>query len=136
MSVATGLRAGRFPAPNQAIDITLEASRESAMQKILVRRLGLCTVMAACLCATMVPATAGGGLFTRGCAWRDLQILIMIEEREGASAGYTIQLSDAMLAMMHARIVCHAGSVVDALALYDRIAQSVTSIPRLSDQAN
>jgi len=105
------------------------------MQKIWVRRLGLCTVMAACLCATMVPATAGG-LFTRGCAWRDLQILIMIEEREGASAGYTTQLSDAMLAMMHARIVCHAGSVVDALALYDRIAQSVTSIPRLSDQAH
>jgi hypothetical protein len=60
----------------------------------------------------------------------------MIEEREGASAGYTTQLSDAMLAMMHARIVCHKGYVVDALALYDRIAQGVTSIPRLSDQAN
>jgi hypothetical protein len=41
-----------------------------------------------------------------------------------------------MLAMMHARIVCHEGYVVDALALYDRIAQGVTSIPRLSDQAN
>lgn len=106
------------------------------MQKILIRRLGLCTVVAACLCATMVAATAGGGPFTRGCAWRDLQILIMIEEREGASAGYTTQLSDAMLAMMQARIVCHEGSVVDALALYDLIAQSVTSIPRLSDQAH
>jgi len=84
----------------------------------------------------MVPATAGGGPFTRGCAWRDLQILIMLEERGGASAGYTTQVSDAMLAMMHARIICHEGSVVDALALYDRIAQSVVSIPRLSDQAN
>jgi hypothetical protein len=45
----------------------------------------------------MMASTAGGGSFTRGCAWRDLQILIMIEEREGASAGYTTQLSDAML---------------------------------------
>jgi hypothetical protein len=104
------------------------------MQKSLVRRLGLCTIVVACLCATMVAATAGGGPFTRGCAWRDLQILIMIEEREGASAGYTTQLSDAMLAMMHARIVCHEGSVVDALALYDLVAQSVTPIPRLSDK--
>jgi hypothetical protein len=106
------------------------------VQRILVRRFGLCAIVAACLCATMVAATAGGGSFTRGCAWRDLQILIMIEEREGASAGYTTQLSDAMLAMMDARIVCHKGYVVDALALYDRIAQGVTSIPRLSDQAN
>jgi hypothetical protein len=106
------------------------------MQKILVRRLGLCTIVAACLYATMAAANAGGGPFTRGCAWRDLQILIMIEEREGAGAGYTTQMSDAMLAMMHARIVCHKGYVVDALALYDSIAQSVTSIPRLSDQAN
>jgi hypothetical protein len=84
----------------------------------------------------MVAATAGGGPFTRGCAWRDLQILIMIEEREGATAGYTTQVSDAMLAMMHARIICHEGHVADALALYDRIAQGLTSIPRLSDQAN
>ena len=60
----------------------------------------------------------------------------MIEEREGASAGYTTQLSDAMLTMMHARIVCHEGYVVDALVLYDRIALSMTSIPVLSDQTH
>jgi hypothetical protein len=84
------------------------------------------------LSATMTAATAGGGLFTRGCAGRDLQILMMIAAREGTDAVYTKKLSDALLAMMHARIVCHEGYVVDALALYELIDQSVTSIPVLS----
>jgi hypothetical protein len=38
--------------------------------------------------------------------------------------------------MMHARIVCHEGYVVDALALYHGIAESVTSIPVLSEQTH
>jgi hypothetical protein len=77
-------------------------------------------------------ATAGS--FTRGCAARDLQILTMIENREGANAIYTKKLDDAMFAMMHARIVCHEGYVVEALALYELIAQSITPIPVLSGQ--
>jgi hypothetical protein len=84
----------------------------------------------------MTAATAGGGSFTRGCAARDMQILRMIEHREGANAVYTKRLSDAMLEMMHARIVCHEGSVVDALALYHRIAEGITSIPVLSEQTH
>src|SRR5260370_15144782 len=77
-----------------------------------------------CLC-TMVNSTTAGS-FTRGCAARDIQILIMIEEREDTNAVSGDQLSDAMLAMLEARIVCHEGHVMDAMALYDSIVQSVT----------
>jgi len=35
-------------------------------------------------------------------------------------------LSDAMLSMLEARIICYEGRVVDAMALYDSIVQSVT----------
>jgi hypothetical protein len=31
--------------------------------------------------------------------------------------------------MMHARFVCHEGQVVDALAIYDGIARSITPNP-------
>jgi hypothetical protein len=80
---------------------------------------------------TMIEGTAAGS-FTRGCAARDLQILMLIEERESTSAVSTEKLSDAMLAMLEARIVCHEGHVVDAMALYDSIAQSVTPDTLLS----
>jgi hypothetical protein len=72
------------------------------------------------------------GSFTRGCAARDLQILILIEDRENTDAISTEASSDAMLAMLEARIVCHEGRVVDALALYDGIARSITADTFLS----
>jgi hypothetical protein len=75
-------------------------------------------------------ATAGS--FTRGCAARDIQILMLIEEREDTNAVSRDQLSEAMLAMLEARIVCHEGHVMDAMALYDSIVQSVTSDTLLS----
>lgn len=74
---------------------------------------------------TMVNSTTAGS-FTRGCAARDLQILMMIEEREDTHAIALEKLSDAMLAMLEARIVCHQGHVMDAMALYDHVVQSVT----------
>jgi len=77
-----------------------------------------------CLC-TMINSTIAGS-FTRGCAARDLQILMLIEEREDTNAVSVDKLSDAMLAMLEARIVCHEGHVMDAMALYDSIVQSVT----------
>jgi len=67
-----------------------------------------------------------GRLVHGGCAARDLQVLMMIEEREDASTVAANKLHEAMLTMLHARIVCHQGQVVDALAIYDRIAQSIT----------
>jgi hypothetical protein len=78
----------------------------------------------ACLCAMINSTTAGS--FTRGCAARDLQILMLIEERENSNAVSAEQLSDAMLSMLEARMVCYEGRVVDAMALYDAVAQSVT----------
>jgi hypothetical protein len=79
----------------------------------------------------MLTSTTAGS-FTRGCAARDLQILMLIEEREGSSAVSADKLIDAMLAMLDARIVCHEGYVMDAMAIYDSIAQSVTADPLLS----
>ncbi len=71
--------------------------------------------------------TVAAGSFTRGCAARDMQVLMMIEERENTNVVSAEQLRDAMLTMMHARTVCHEGYVVDALAIYDQIAQSIAA---------
>jgi len=65
---------------------------------------------------------------------------IAIEERGNAGAVAPERLSDAMLAMMHARImmqariVCHEGHVLDALGLYDSIVESIQ--PILSGRAH
>jgi hypothetical protein len=88
--------------------------------------------VSACLC-TMINSTTAGS-FTRGCAARDLQILMLIEERENTNAVSAEKLSDAMLSMLEARIVCHEGHVVDAMALYDSITQSITPDTFLSAQ--
>jgi hypothetical protein len=78
------------------------------------------------VCIMATAATAGG--FTRGCAARDLQLLMTIEARENTGTVPAEKLSDAMVEMMHARIVCHQGRVLDALALYDAIDESLQSI--------
>ena len=85
-------------------------------------RWGLVSV---CLCA-MIDSTAAGS-FTRGCAARDLQVLMLIEQRESAVPAE--RLSDAMLLVLEARTVCYEGRVMDAMALYDSIAQSITPDP-------
>jgi len=102
------------------------------MQRTIFQRFVLSALAVACLSAMTSAATAGA--FTRGCAWRDMQILTMIEERESTNALPTDILSEAMVTMMHARIVCHEGYVVDALAIYDTIARSITPNPVLSGQ--
>jgi len=71
-------------------------------------------------------ATAGS--FTRGCAARDLQLLTVIEEQENAGSIPSEKISEALLEMMHARIVCHQGRVLDALAIYDAVSESVRPI--------
>ena len=84
--------------------------------------------LAALTLATLT-TTATAGSFLRECAARDMQILMLIEDRETTKAVSAEQLRDAMHTLMHARIVCHEGYVVDALAIYDRIAQSIASNP-------
>ena len=71
---------------------------------------------------------AMAGSFTRGCAARDLQILFAIEEQEAAGSVPAERLSDALIEMMHARIVCHEGRVLDALAIYDAVAENLRPI--------
>jgi hypothetical protein len=75
--------------------------------------------------STVINSTTAGA-FTRGCAARDLQILMLIEEREDTKTVSVDKLSEAMLAMLDARIACHEGHVMDAMALYDSIVRSVT----------
>jgi hypothetical protein len=72
----------------------------------------------------MISSTTAAS-FTRGCAARDLQILMLIEERENTNAISAEKLSDALLMMMNARMVCYEGHVVDALAIYDSVAGSL-----------
>ena len=71
---------------------------------------------------------AAAGSFTRGCAARDLQLLTIIEEQEVTGSVPAETISDALIEMMHARIVCHHGRVLDALAIYDAVAESVRPI--------
>ncbi len=71
---------------------------------------------------------APAGSFTRGCAARDLQILMIIEERENTNVIAEERLSGVMVELMNARIVCHEGRVLEALALYDAIAEQMLTV--------
>jgi hypothetical protein len=71
---------------------------------------------------------AAAGSFTRGCAARDLQLLTVIEEQELTGSIPAEKISEALVEMMHARIVCHHGQVLDALAIYNAVAESVRPI--------
>jgi hypothetical protein len=94
------------------------------MYKTLVRHRALWALAAVYLGTLTTTATAGS--FTRGCAARDIQVLMSIEERERADAISAKKSDDAILTMLHARMLCHQGRVLDALALYDDITQSLT----------
>ncbi len=88
----------------------------------------------AVVCLATMTNSANAGSFTRGCAARDLQILMLIEDRENSNAVSPEKLSDALLTMMNARMVCYEGHVVDALAIYDSVAKSITPNPMLFGQ--
>jgi len=102
-----------------------------------MRRVYLTRAIGRVLASFVVAATinsAMAGSFTRGCAARDLQVLKMIEEHESDSTISDEKVSDALLQMMHARLVCYEGRVLDALALYDVVIQSITANPVLSER--
>jgi hypothetical protein len=82
--------------------------------------------LAALCLGTIVNGTVAGS-FTRGCAVRDLEILMLIEERESTNTISAERLSDAMFMMMDARMICREGREAAALVIYDNIATSVTS---------
>jgi hypothetical protein len=97
---------------------------DTVMPSSLIR---YCVVLATIGVVTITDAAASGGFFTRGCAARDMQILMMLEQSEGNSAISAEQLNDAVQTMMHARMTCFAGNVPDALAVYDDIARTLTA---------
>jgi hypothetical protein len=84
-------------------------------------------MLATAVVGVMTHAAAAGS-FTRGCAARDLQLLTNIEEQELTGSVPAERINDALLEMMNARIVCHHGRVLDALAIYDAVAESVRPI--------
>jgi hypothetical protein len=94
------------------------------MHKTMFKRSVQWSFVSICLC-TMIGGTTAGS-FTRGCAARDLQILMLIEEREDTNSVSAEKLSDAILSMLDARIVCHEGHVMDAMTIYESIARNVT----------
>jgi hypothetical protein len=102
------------------------------MRKNLVR-LAVGCALASVLLITAIGGAAAGS-FTRGCAARDLQILKMIEEHEIGDTVSGEKLSEAMFMMMHARMVCYQGHVIDALALYDDVIQVMSAHPILSER--
>jgi hypothetical protein len=85
--------------------------------------------VAALLCIGGAVENASAGAFTRGCAVRDLHILMLIEERESSSAISMEKLGEAMFELERARMICNEGRVADALSLYDSISQSIGTVP-------
>jgi len=77
--------------------------------------------------AALTATAAAAGSFTRGCAARDMQVLMLIEERENTRTVSADQVREAMYQLLHARIVCNEGYVFDALAIYDEISNGLTS---------
>jgi len=82
------------------------------------------------LCATAAIVIAGatstmaaGNAYTRGCAARDIQVMMMLEAGPLSPQKMNIIVRD----VVHARMMCFDGHVVDALALYDNIANSIAS---------
>src|SRR5262245_54176972 len=93
------------------------------MPRILLQHLIPC--MIAAFSINVMTHAAAAGSFTRGCAARDLQLLTVIEEQELTGSIPAERMKHALLGMMHARIVCHQGRVLDALAIYDALTESV-----------
>jgi len=111
--------------PEGTISIAEQSNfRRSAVTKHLFNCSAHVTAAALCLGAMIDGASAGS--FTRGCAARDLQIVMLIEDRESTNAISAERSSDALLTMMNVRMVCHEGRVVGALAIYDSVARSLT----------
>ena len=84
----------------------------------------------ALLCATAAIVIAGatngmaaGNAYTRGCAARDIQVMMMLEAGPVAPHKMNVIVRN----VVHARMMCFDGHVMDALALYDDIANSIAT---------
>ncbi len=97
------------------------------MFRVRSSKCGKLAVYGAAVAAVFLTAVtngiAGGGTFARGCAARDIQVMAMLE----ASNVSMQRMNNAMNTIMHARVMCFEGHVVDALAVYNDVAQGITS---------
>src|SRR5215475_9386356 len=84
--------------------------------------------MLATVVVSVMTHAAAAGSFTRGCAARDLQLLTVIEEQELNGSIPAEKISEVLVEMMHARLVCHQGRVLDALAIYDAVRERIQPI--------
>lgn len=91
------------------------------------RRLAVAAVATSVLGTATPVTTVEAGWFTRACAARDLQILMMIEERESENTLSPAEVSEALSGMLDARLICHIGRIGEALSRYDSIGQSIVS---------
>jgi hypothetical protein len=94
-------------------------------------RRSLLGIAVACLMTTQ---GASAGFFTRGCAARDLQLTMLIDQQENSGAISAEESRTAMLSLLDARIVCYQGNVSDAISIYDNIAQSIARGPALTER--
>src|SRR5215218_9438397 len=95
-----------------------------------IRRLHrwICAATAVTSLSFLADPAGATSSFLRSCAVRDRQILMMVEAHNAVGAMAGPQSTNVVLAIMHARTVCFEGRVLDALALYDGIGESLTSV--------
>src|SRR5215216_2689605 len=98
-------------------------NRRSPMDRYLIRSMAILALLLGVVTSSM----AGGGSFTRGCAARDMQVLMMLEQQD--SDNDIAAHNEALATLFDARMVCFSGRVLDALEMYDNIARRITSGP-------
>ena len=102
------------------------------MRSPLVRGVAIVAI----LLETVITSTAGGGSFTRGCAARDMQILVLLEQQERSNAIGAQEVREVLTTIFDARMVCFSGRVLDALAIYETVVRRITGDRILSGAMN
>jgi hypothetical protein len=92
------------------------------MKRYLISSMALIAVVL----GTVTSSVAGGGSFTRGCAARDMQVLMMLEQLDSGNSVAAQQMNEVMSELFDARMVCLGGRVLDALVIYDNVARRIS----------
>ena len=92
------------------------------MNRYLISSMALIAV----LLGTATSSLAGGGSFTRGCAARDMQVLMMVEQLDSGNDLAAQKMNEVMSELFDARMVCLSGRVLDALVIYDSVARRIS----------
>ena len=92
------------------------------MKRYLISSMALIAVVL----GTVTSSVAGGGSFTRGCAARDMQVLMMLEQLGSGNSVAAQQMNEVMRELFDARMVCLGGRVLDALVIYDNVARRIS----------